>query len=120
MIFRPFINRKLPSIRVPPIEPSQKLWITQQAVEHHMTQRTVNPEQRKSAQVLASVPIIGSSSIACCSFASPSTRVSTINRAITHSLRVRMEIRVRTVFSSALIPAGQAPIKKKCTPMVAL
>ncbi|CRL43869.1 hypothetical protein SGGMMB4_00570 [Sodalis glossinidius str. 'morsitans'] len=54
--------RKLPSISEPPMEPSQILWVTQHAVEQHITQRVVKPPQRNSAQVLATVPAIGSSS----------------------------------------------------------
>ncbi len=67
MMFSPLTIRKLPSISVPPMEPNHRLCVTQQAVEHHITQRTVSPLQRNSAQVLATVPMIGSSSMACCS-----------------------------------------------------
>ena len=62
-MLKPFISRKLPSLREPPIEPSQMLWVTQQAVEHHITQRVVKPRVRNNAQVLTVVPQIGSISI---------------------------------------------------------
>lgn len=113
MIFSPLTIRKLPSISVPPMEPNHRLCVTQQAVEHHITQRTVSPLQRNSAQVLATVPMIGSSSMACCSLPRPRINVRRIKTVITHRLRVRKEMTVRSALSPALIPAGPAPIRKK-------
>ena len=113
MMFSPLTIRKLPSISVPPMEPNHRLCVTQQAVEHHITQRTVSPLQRNSAQVLATVPMIGSSSMACCSLPRPRINVRRIKTVITHRLRVRKEMTVRSALSPALIPAGPAPIRKK-------
>jgi hypothetical protein len=46
-------------------------------------------------------------------FARPRINVRRIKTVITHRLRVRKEMTVRSALSPALIPAGPAPIRKK-------
>ena len=111
MMFSPLTIRKLPSISVPPMEPNHRLCVTQQAVEHHITQRTVSPLQRNSARAGDGAndrqQLHG-----MLQFTVPRINVRRIKTVITHRLRVRKEMTVRSALRPALIPAGPAPIRK--------
>ncbi len=121
MIFQPVDDQKTAFNQAShQSEPNHRLCVTQQAVEHHITQRTVSPLQRNSAQVLATVPMIGSSSMACCSLPRAEDQRQEDKDGHHHRLRVRKEMTVRSALSPALIPADPAPIRKKWTPIIAL
>ncbi|MNH33745.1 hypothetical protein D3C79_942860 [compost metagenome] len=106
-------NKKLNSIRLPPMEPMRMLWLVQQNPPASMQRRNAMPWVRNRPQVPTVVPMMGSHCTGLVIPGMPSPHTSTRKNSITQGLRVRPEMRVRAQLRPALRPAVLAPISRK-------